>query len=148
VSFRKLVIDASDALGVFRKMLADAGFNESSPDPAVAWQAFKHFCEIPVNCAGDGVLFQTGTYAFSGEPSFQLDFTRQFSFEEDGEYAGMEQLHCTFHFRDVADLETNVWSSTFGSLADFFAEVEALAEFQLPIAKARPFKVVITQEEV
>jgi hypothetical protein len=46
-----------------------------------------------------------------------IDFTRQFSHELEGEYAGMEALHCSFYYDPDPEFEAVTkrasWSSTY-----------------------------------
>lgn len=58
------------------------------------------------------------------------EVTRQFSHEEEGECAGMEQLQCTLYYEPTSELRTlvcNLWSDDCTSLADFFARLEGTA---------------------
>ena len=99
----------------------------------------------------DGFLFQVGTYTFTGPELFSLDLTRQFTHEEDGEYAGMEQLHCTMYYAPAPELRAltrNLWSYDCASLAEFFARVEAMPEFQIPVNEHVPLRAAIDQENV
>lgn len=128
------MIQSSETEAYFSRMLAQAGFSEQKPDPLLAWQTFQAFSAVPVDCAGDDLLFQCGVYGFTGRELFHFGFVRQFTFEEeDGEYGGMEQLDCAVLFEpdpELRTLETSLWSSEFDSAEEFFAAVEALPEFQ------------------
>ncbi|MFD0078497.1 hypothetical protein ACFVIY_39475 [Streptomyces sp. NPDC127166] len=47
----------------------------------------------------DGLLFQYGTYAFSGRPMFTVDLTRQFDISDDvGEHDHYVQIHCELRY--------------------------------------------------
>ncbi|HEX8848273.1 MAG TPA: hypothetical protein VF761_01945, partial [Gemmatimonadaceae bacterium] len=145
------VIATTDTLMAFNRMLAAAGFDMERPDAALAWRVFKEFAVTPVAAATDGLLFQCGTYDFSGEPAFEFDFTRQFTHEEEGEPAGMEQLSCTLYFPPTEErraLRTNLWSFGFASAAEFFAAVEALPEFRVVMAGPAPTRAATRQEEI
>lgn len=145
------MIATSEALSTFDAMLAEAGFDSDRPDPLLAWRVFKAFAGIPVDCAGDGLLFQCGTFDFTGESLFHFNFTRQFTHEEDGAYAGMEQLGCTVLYEPAGELaafDMNLWSFDCGSVAEFFARVEAMPEFQIPTARFAPLRAAIDQEAV
>jgi hypothetical protein len=118
-------------------MLAAAGFDQNRPDPSIAWRVFREFAALPVSAADDTLLFQCGTYDFTGHEQFHWNLTRQFSFEEEGEYAGMEQLQLTVLYEpapELRPLEVSLWSSDCGSLEEFFTEVEALPGFSIPAA--------------
>ena len=145
------MINSSEALQTLDGMLAEAGFDSDRPDPRVALQVFRSFAEIPVACAEDLLLFQTGTYDFTGPELFSLDLTRQFTHEEDGEYAGMEQLHCVIYYEPTPELRgltRNLWSSACASLAEFFARVEDMPEFRIPAERHKPLRSELDQEEV
>jgi len=125
------------ALPHFTRMLDAAGFDRNRPDPSVAWRVFREFAAVPVSAADDALLFQCGTYDFTGREQFHWNLTRQFSLEEEGEYAGMEQLQLTVLYEPASELrplDTDLWSSDFGSLEDFFSAVEALPGFSAPLA--------------
>lgn len=145
------MIATSEAISTFDRMLAEAGFDSERPDPLRAWEVFKAFAAIPVECADDGLLFQCGTYTFSGREQFHFNFTRQFTHEEDGEYAGMEQLDCTIYYEPTPELralQVNIWSYDSVSLAQFFARVEALPEFRLVTGAHTPVRAEVDQENV
>jgi hypothetical protein len=145
------MISTSEALGYFQGLLDTAGFDLDKPDPMLSWQAFKDFARESVECADDAMLFEVGTFTFTGEPLFQLGFTRQFTIEEDGEYVGMEQLHCTTFFQPVpklSALESSVWSYDSSSAEEFFTRTESMPEFQIPIREAPPLRAEVSQEEV
>lgn len=133
-------------------MLAEAGFDRDRPDPRIALRVFRAFAEIPVDCADDALLFQAGTYSFTGPELFSLHLTRQFTHEEeDGEYAGMEQLHCIIYYDPTPELralDRNLWSSDCASRADFFARVEAMPEFQIPAHRHTAVRAELDQENV
>jgi hypothetical protein len=132
-------------------MLAESGFDPENPDPRVAWRTFRAFAAEPIDAAGDGVLFETGIYAFTGESEFQLDFTRQFEIEVDGEYEGMQQLHLTFFYAPSPSLEpltSTLWSFDCSSLDEFFERVEGSVAFRTPVEQFRPLRYELRQEEV
>lgn len=132
-------------------LLAEHGFDADRPDVALAIRALRVFAAEPVDAAGDALLFQTGVFPNIGEPDFQLDFTRQFEIETDGEYDGMQQLHLTFYFAatpELAALQTTLWSCDCDSIDDFFARVETLPEYRTPLGGYRPLRFEMFQEEV
>lgn len=146
------MIATSEALETLDRMLGEAGFDRARPDPLVALRVVQAFAEIPVACAEDAFLFQTGTYSFTGPELFSLHFTRQFTHEEeDGEYGGMEQLHCVIYYEPTPELRAltcTLWSSRCESLAEFFAQVDALPAFQIPVCDHTPLRAEIEQEDV
>ncbi|MEE4543337.1 hypothetical protein V2S66_15330 [Streptomyces sp. V4-01] len=63
------------------------------------WPAFVRFgrrrFDLPDSPDVDGILFQYGTYACGGPPTFTLDLTRQFDVvDSDGDHDHYVQLHC------------------------------------------------------
>lgn len=145
------ILPTTEAQSEFERRLAAAGFRGDAPDPLLAWRVFREFAAVPFGAADDRLLFQCGVFTFSGPELFELDFTRQFAHEIDGEYDHMEQLQCTFYFTpepDLRPLSTSLWSSEAESLNAFFTQVEALPEFQVPITRYRPLRVRVTQEGV
>ena len=147
------MIAPSEALHTLDRMLAEGGFDSGRPDPRVALRVFRAFAEIPVACADDALLFQAGTYDFTGPELFSLHLTRQFTHEEDdGEYGGgMEQLHCIIYYEPTSELralDRNLWSSACASLADFFSRVEEMPEFRIPAERHRPLRAETGQEHV
>jgi hypothetical protein len=145
------MISVSEALDRFSIELVAAGFDLAKPDPSVAWRAFKEFAAVKVECADDAVLFQVGTYSFTGPTLFELDFARQFATAEDGEIVGLQQLHCTLYYEPAADLTTfreNLWSIACPSIGEVFARVEAMPEFQVPARSHHALRANVFQEEV
>ena len=68
--------------------------------------AFEDMCNIPVK--EDMVLFETGTYSFTGEPMFEFSLVRQFPNGED-EYC---QIHVDVLYIPTEDnmiFEQTVW---------------------------------------
>jgi hypothetical protein len=68
-----------------------------------AWLAFMRFARQRFATAptpdSDGLLFQYGTYAFSGRPMFTVDLTRQFDISNDGgEHDHYVQIHCELRY--------------------------------------------------
>ena len=145
------MIATSEALHTLDGMLTEAGFDSDRPDPLLALRVFQAFAEIPVDCADDALLFQVGTYSLTGPELFSLDLTRQFSHEEEGEYAGMEQLHCTLYYKpapELRSLQADLWSYDCASLSDFFTRVAGMPEFRIPVESHTPLRAEIDQENV
>ncbi|KAF5043643.1 hypothetical protein SDC9_64220 [bioreactor metagenome] len=145
------MIETYKAERVLNEMLIESGFDINNPNPKLAWETFKKFSNVKVDCADDSLLFQCGVYNFTGEELFHFEFVRQFSIEEDGEYDHMEQLRLTIYFKpnvEIKDLETNLWAYDFNSIDEFFNEVEKMDCFKIPIKKHVPFQAEVGQEEV
>jgi hypothetical protein len=144
------VISTEETEDGLRAALSAAGFNSASPEPLIAWQAFRAFAAVPVAAASDDFLFQCGVYDFTGVPRFHWNLTRQFTHDENGEYVGMEQLQLTILYepsQELTAVETNLWSIDCASMDDWFAQVEALPEFRV-VAGRRPVGCEIFQENV
>lgn len=144
------MITTAEAEPRLRAVLAAAGFDQARPDPRVAWRAFREFAAVPVAAAADDLLFQCGTHDFAGPRRFHWNLTRQFTHEEDGGYAGMEQLQLTILYEptpDLAAVETNLWSLDCASVDEWFARVEALPEFHAAMS-GQPVACEIFQDDV
>lgn len=129
-------------------VLAELGFDPNNPDVDLAVRAFRRFAGMPVDTSDDALLFQTGVFAFTGEPEFHLDFTRQFVVEVDGEYDGMQQLHLTFFYPpspELAAVRTTLWASDCESLDDFFERADSVRR---AVAGLAPIRFELMQEEV
>jgi hypothetical protein len=144
------VDEARDRLA---QMLTAAGIDPDCATLSEVWPVYQEFARTPVVDQDEvQILAQWGTYNFYiGRDTFTFDLTRQFILEEDGEYAGMEQLGCTFLFEPTEELATlrgNMWSTKYPDLDAFFAAVEAQPAFQRVVALGTPMKTQIRQEEV
>ena len=131
-------------------LLAAAGFDFACPDPALAWSVFKDFSAVPVEGVDNGFLWQLGCYDFTGKKLCYLDFVRQFTFYDEGEYDHMEQLHIEFTGEpspELLPLERNKWAFDYPTLADYFQDVEKFPEFQTALKHAA-WKVNVRQEQV
>lgn len=74
------------------------------------WLAFLRFGRQPFRVPGtpdaDGLLFQYGTYAFDGPPTFTLDLTRQFEVSAgDDDHGCYVQVHCELRYGLTPALE-------------------------------------------
>jgi hypothetical protein len=133
-----------------KQMLIEASFDFDIPNPSIAWSVFKNFSSLPVEDVEDGILWQLGSYNFTGEKLFYLDFVRQFSFYDEDQYNHMEQLHIEFTCIPTIELLTlkrNKWAFDYLSLAEYFKDVESFPEFQI-VLKHRSWVVSIYQEMV
>jgi hypothetical protein len=140
----------ADAQSQLKAMLLAAGFRFEAPDPFVGWTVFKQFAAMPVEGVEDGILWQVGCYDFTGQNFCHLDFVRQFSFSENGEYDHMEQLHLEFTCKPtptLLPLERNQWAFDYPSLDAYFSAVESFPEFQAALRNS-PWKVDLWQEQV
>ena len=141
-----------EAENIFRKMLKEAGFQYKEPNVKLAWGVFKEMCLVEFECAGDDLLFETGTYNFEGQEEFLLSFVRQFTIEVDGEYDYMEQLHLDFGYKPEAELgslKKILWTYDFdGDFSKFFQAVEQSPAFLIPQEKFVPEECELFIDEV
>jgi hypothetical protein len=145
------VITTAQTRFTLEEMLTDARFDREHPDPRIVLGVFRAFAQIPVACADDVMLFEVGSYSFSGPELFELALTRQFAHEENGEYLGIEQLHYTFYYEptdELRALKCTLWSAHCSSLAEFFDRVEQMPEFQIPVSGSTPLRAEVDQENV
>ncbi|CAM5510945.1 MULTISPECIES: hypothetical protein [Streptomyces] len=87
-----------EALDFLRADLASGHSEMTQWTTRGAWLAFMRFGRRRFDAAptpdSDGLLFQYGTYAFSGRSMFTVDLTRQFDVtDEDGEHDHYVQVH-------------------------------------------------------
>ncbi len=72
--------------------------------------AFKEMCDIPIEEESEKmILFETGTYSFTGKPMFYFSLVRQYPNEEEEYY----QLHLDIMFEptyDNSSFEQATWS--------------------------------------
>ena len=69
--------------------------------------AFEKMCSVPIK--EDLILFETGTYSFTGEPMFNFSLVRQFPNDEDEYY----QIHVDVLYvptEGTKDFEQTVWN--------------------------------------
>ena len=96
---------------------------------------------VPVDQNGDMLLFQWGTYAFTGSPSFQLDITRQYILPDNDE---PYQLLLTLHYEPTEKTKSlghgNQWCDSPDQLAEFREFIEASDAYRL-LADSKPARV-------
>ncbi len=143
-------INVEDAEPSFLAMLAQAGVDRAQPDVPKTWAVFKAFARLPVACAEDDLLVECGTPLDESGP-FRLSFKRQFVIEKGSGYDHMEQLVCQFTYerhQELEDLHLSLWSMGFATLDAYFAHIEGLLAFQVPMSRYVPVAVDIFQEAV
>jgi len=116
-------------------MLTVAGVDETRPNPAIAWEVFKKYVEIPVECARDYLCFQVG----DGRPKSKLggyfDFYREFEMrgEKGDEPVWFEQVHVGFKIPPKLKLGVGtitLFSLDYPDYLAFFDAVEQSLAFQ------------------
>ncbi|MDT6985460.1 hypothetical protein ACFSUJ_32670 [Streptomyces lusitanus] len=121
-----------------------------------AWLAFMRFARQRFATAptpdSDGLLFQYGTYAFSGQPRFTVDLTRQFDIGDGrGEHDHYVQVHCELRYECEPDLDAlGSFDSWFfhdanADLDEWFAAMERHLE---PVLTRRPSEINVYEEPV
>jgi hypothetical protein len=126
-------LTTENCLPELRRMLANARFDEATPDLAVFWSVLKDWVALPVegmdpDADADMLLLEGSLHLrersrHSFGPSFTLGFTRQFSFEdEEGEYAGMEVVRAEFRYRVHDDFRAiaQMQNPNFGTADQFW----------------------------
>jgi hypothetical protein len=141
------MIKVGEAESYLKKKIGD-----NTSDIAKVWEVFKSFAREPIEGEDEvALLFQCGVYDFTGDELFYFDFVRQFTVYEDDEYSHMEQLHCEFVFKptdELKKLEACEWYFDYeGDIEDFFAKIENLIEFKVPM-KGKPIRLNVYQEEI
>ncbi len=91
--------------------------------------AFEDMCKIPlknIDIDDDGILFETGTFSFTGEPLFYFSLVRQFP-NEDEEYY---QIHLDILYAPselTKDYSQSEWC--FGGESDIFGYIRNSEEY-------------------
>lgn len=145
------MIKASEAKDILINLLKESKFDFNNPDPKLAYQTFKNFSSMTVDCQDDALLFQCGVYDFTGEDLFYFEFVRQFIFKVDGEFEHMEQVIFTLYYMpnsELDNLETNLWTYDCKCIEDFFCRLESMDCFKIPLDYYAPIKADVDQGEV
>jgi len=134
-----------------RELLAHHGAFHAPVSAASAWAAFKDYCREVFGPESIGLLFQVGTYDFTGQPLFYFDPVCQFEkTDAEGEHDHYEQLHCELTCptnQTLNSTNASLWSFDYATADDFFAAVEAMPEFQVAVQQ-RGYAVAVTHEDV
>ena len=120
-------------------LLRQHGVDHQSAPGLAAWSAFKDFGREMFGSEGIGLLFQVGTYDFTGRPLFYFDPVCQFEItDSDGEHDHFEQLHCELTCvpdDTVNGVEASLWSFDYPTADAFFTAVEAVPPFQVAVRR-------------
>jgi hypothetical protein len=111
----------------------------------VAWDLFMDFAEVlftvPAIPDADGLLYQFGTYAFTGTPRFHFDLVRQFAVTDSDEYV---QAHLELLFEPADDLKALkahdewFWRGGSSSLHDWSESVRRRPEWLVLVDRVPP----------
>lgn len=115
------------------------GVGDQSATGQAAWAAFKDFGREVHGAPNIGLLFQVGTFSFTGKPLFYFDPVCQFDITDpDGEHDHFEQLHCELTCapdESVHEIEATLWSFDYPTADAFFEAVEELPAFQIAVGR-------------
>lgn len=132
-------------------LLRQHGAGDQPASGTSAWSAFKAYGREIFGQQGVDLLFQVGTYSFTGTPLFYFDPVCQFEItDSDGEHDHFEQLHCELTCLPDDQLdgtEVSLWSSDYPTADAFFAAVEALPVFQ-SVVQRTDYSVYVDHEIV
>jgi len=132
-------------------LLHQHGVGDQPASGVAAWSAFKAYGREVFGAPGVGLLFQVGTYEFSGTRLFYFDPVCQFEVtDSDGEHDHFEQLHCEMTCRPsdhLSGIEASLWSFDYPSADAFFSAVESLPDFQIA-AQQTSYSVSVSHEAV
>lgn len=145
-----------EALDVLRAELEVGQTTRAELTTGATWLAFMRFARQRFATSptpdSDGLLFQYGTYAFSGRPMFTVDLTRQFEISDaDGEHEHYVQVHCEPRYErevaldDLGSFDSWFFHDTDGDLDEWFAAMERHLE---PLLARRPSELDVYQETV
>lgn len=98
-----------------------------------------------------GLLFETGTFDFTGEKKYYISLVCQFELRyADGEFDHFEQLQCELACtpdESLSDKNAVLWSFDYDSADAFHEAVEALPAFQAAMQQ-RPLAMEVYHEAV
>ncbi|MFF2902913.1 hypothetical protein [Streptomyces sp. NPDC057966] len=145
-----------EALDVLRAELEVGRSTKSKLTTRAAWLAFMRFASQRFATTStpdsDGLLFQYGTYAFSGRPLFTVDLTRQFDISDDGgEHDHYVQIHCELRYECEPALDAlgsfNSWlfHDANAGLNEWLAAMEGHLE---PLLGRGPSEIDVYEEPV
>lgn len=119
--------------------LASNGAKGPWVSAADAWEGFKQYGRSLDLSGGTCLLFQVGTYDFTGRPLFYFNPVCQFQLlDAEGELEAFEQLQCELTCPPspaLEGVETNMWSLEFATADAFFNAVETLPEFKQAVSR-------------
>ncbi|MEU1231993.1 hypothetical protein [Streptomyces sp. NPDC005828] len=145
-----------EALDVLRAQLEVGRSTKSELTTRAAWLAFMRFARQRFATAptpdSDGLLFQYGTYAFSGRPMFTVDLTRQFDIGDDeGEHEHYVQVHCELRYEcepildSLGSFDSWFFHDADADLDEWFAAMERHLE---PVLARVPAEIDVYEESV
>lgn len=128
-------VDIDEAEAHLRQRLLDAGFAAAHPDPALAWEVFKQFVEVPVQSGGGRECEEVWFEAADGNPAEgwtgYFDFVRMFNQYTENDACWHEMI--TVRFACPPEAQLGLRGSIHADLNDlpaFFRTVEESDSFQ------------------
>lgn len=133
------------------ELLRQHGIGGQPATGLAGWSAFKTFGREIFGRPGAGLLFQVGTFDFTGKPLFRFDPVCQIErIDQDGEHDHFEQLHCEMTCppdSDTHGVSAELWSFGYDSADAFFAAVESLPAFRIAVRRT-DYTISVTHEDV
>lgn len=103
--------DIKDSQNILEMILEQKGFSKDKPDVEKAVSAFMEFSKCKFDCEMDEMLWETGTFGFTGTKLYQFSLVRQFQLEEEDEFW---QLHLDLMYEEepkISDPYECLWES-------------------------------------
>jgi hypothetical protein len=101
-------LSVTEATSAFQRIVKDSGVGVAAMSAEVAFGNYATFASVRFATPGtpdsDGLLYQFGTYKFSGEERFHLDLVRQFEVLDGDEHDHYVQFHCELTFDPAPEL--------------------------------------------
>lgn len=109
--------DIKDSENILKTILDKKGFLIDSPDVEKAVDAFLEFSSYKFECEQDEMLWETGSYNFTGEKLYYFCLVRQFQLEDEDEFW---QLHLKLMYEENPQIlkETNTYWESEGEFFD------------------------------
>src|SRR5262249_55261309 len=114
-------------------LLLDAGFDDTGPNPALAWEVFKRFAAEPVDARTTELWFEAADGDPASDSPAYFDFVRGFAHDSEEGAEWGEQI--TAHFTAPPNVRLglrrgSVQAKDVGDLPGWFAAVEASRSFR------------------
>lgn len=134
-----------------KTLLQARGVSTDSISALAAWSVFKEYGREVFGPESVSLLFQVGTYDFTGTPLFYFDPVCQFEFRDaNGEHDHFEQLHLELTCQPteaLSSVKATLWSFDYTTADEFFDAVEALSAFQTAALQSQ-YTIAVSHEDV
>lgn len=126
-----------------RELIADSPMRSPVKDSV---DAFEKMAYLPIATAADDLLFEAGTYNFTGKDMFYFSLTRQYQTEESGDEYMQLRLELLYEpGADNSEFYESMWSNV--KLEDFFIAVRNSEAYQFLVQNnLKPVKLEIVNE--